>query len=206
MFDCARNAIVLLGLLVPSVGAFVAPVTFLVAKDARTAASHLNSLTQHLIESSSRLLLSDEPSLDVIGSDILQNGNYGGIMETVTSILTGIVGVIFFLVGLTYVMAAVIIPQAAQQLERQTKELDPDLWDLYAAKLEPGQTLDQRPDLMQELGEKMQTLMEAKFNEQQQAQAESGNAASPKTSQVMDAEIVSDEARTQGNADDPWSG
>ena len=206
MFDCARNAIVLLGVLVPSVGAFVAPVTFLVAKDARTAASHLNSLPQHLIESSSRLLLADEPSLDVIGSDILQNGNYGGIMETVTSILTGIVGVIFFLVGLTYVMAAVIIPQAAQQLERQTKELDPDLWGLYAAKLEPGQTLDQRPDLMQELGEKMQTLMEAKFNEQQQAQAESGNAASPKTSQVMDAEIVSDEARTQGNADDPWSG
>jgi len=205
MFDCARNAIVLLGVLYPSVGAFVAPVTFLVAKDARTAASHLNSLPQHLIESS-RLLLSDEPSFDVIGSDILQNGNYGGIMETVTSILTGIVGVIFFLVGLTYVMAAVIIPQAAQQLERQTKELDPDLWDLYPAKLEPGQTLDQRPDLMQELGEKMQTLMEAKFNEQQQAQAESGNAASPKTSQVMDAEIVSDEARTQGNADDPWSG
>jgi hypothetical protein len=205
MFGCAKNAIVLLGVLVPSARAFVAPVTFLVATDARTAASHLNSLPQRLIESSSFFLLSDEPSLDVIGSEILQNENYGGIMETVTTILTGIVGVIFFLVGLTYVMAAVIIPQAAQQLEQQTKELDPDLWNLYATKLEPGQTLDQRPDLMQELGEKMQKLMEAKFNEQQQSQAKSEDTGSATSSQVMDAEIVSEEPKKQATADDPWT-
>ena len=198
---------VMLALLVPSAAAFVAPVTFLVAKGARTvAASSLNSFPQHLIESSSLLLLSDEPSLDVIGSEMLQNGNYGGIMETVTTVLTGIVGVIFFLVGLTYVMAAVIIPQAAQQLERQTKELDPDLWDLYQAKLEPGQTLDQRPDLMQELGEKMQSLMEAKFNEQQQQSQDGGDQGNEKISQVMDAEIVSKDTKKGGNADDPWSG
>lgn len=126
-------------------------------------------------------------------------------MDTITTVLTGIIGVVFFLVGLTFVMAAVIIPQAAQQLERQTKELDPELWAKYEAQLEPGQTMDQRPDLMQELGEKMQALMDAKFKEQQQAQSSNDDNESVRP-QVMDAEIISKDTSNVGGVDDPWSG
>ena len=150
--------------------------------------------------------LSQEPSLLLGGieSDVFQNGG-GGIMDTITTVLTGIIGVVFFLVGLTFVMAAVIIPQAAQQLERQTKELDPELWAKYEAQLEPGQTMDQRPDLMQELGEKMQALMDAKFKEQQQAQSSNDDNESVRP-QVMDAEIISKDTSNVGGVDDPWSG
>ena len=183
--------------------AFVAPVA-LVSKKIPTTAVLLHETSIHDFIATTSHFLSQEPSLSSdIGSNVFQNG--GGIMDTITSVLTGIIGVVFFLVGLTYVMAAVIIPQAAQQLERQTKELDPELWAKYETQLEPGQTMDQRPDLMQELGEKMQALMEAKFKEQQhQVQLNDENGSDrPK---VVDAEIVSKDTSKAGGLDDPWSG
>ena len=58
--------------------------------------------------------------------------------------------------------ASVLIPAAAKELEKECLELAPDLWEEYQAKLEPGQTIDQRPELMQELGTKLQPMLDAK--------------------------------------------
>jgi len=161
-----NSLLLLLGL--ATADAFVAPATFV------ARGTSLNALPESILSS---LMLADEQAVsdvisysDVLGSDVMQQG--GGIMETVTSVLRAITGVVFLLARLTYVTAAVLIPQAAKQLENQTKELDPDLWDEYQAKLEPGQTLDQRPDLMQELGDIMQKKLSDKFDEAQSASNE----------------------------------
>jgi hypothetical protein len=161
-----NSLLLLLGL--ATADAFVAPANFV------ARGTSLNALPESILSS---LMLADEQAVsdamsysDVLGSDVMQQG--GGIMETVTSVLRAITGVVFLLAGLTYVTAAVLIPQAAKQLENQTKELDPDLWDEYQAKLEPGQTLDQRPDLMQELGDIMQKKLSDKFDEAQSASNE----------------------------------
>ena len=47
------------------------------------------------------------------------------------------------------------------------------MWEEYQAKLEEGQTMANRPDLMQELGAKLQPLLDAKMAKQfAQAKAE----------------------------------
>lgn len=186
--------------------AFIAPVAFVSKRPTTTPTP--SWLFNGLDDFATSHFLSDNDLVTTVGStDVFQNS--GGIMDTVTTVLTGIIGVVFFLVGLTYVMAAIIIPQAAQQLERQTKELDPALWASYEAQLEPGQTMDQRPDLMQELGEKMQALMEAKFKEQHQQQQVQVPTTQEKESvrpHVVDAEIVSKDTSKVGGDDDPWAG
>jgi len=51
-------------------------------------------------------------------------------------------------------------------LESECKELAPELWDEYMAKLDEGQTMANRPDLMQELGAKLEPLLNAKMERQ----------------------------------------
>ena len=195
-------------LCVATAEAFIAPAAFVSRRPPTATASWLFNGLDGFATSQ---VLADDDLINAVGSaGVFQS--VGGIVDTVTTVLTGIIGVVFFLVGLTYVMAAVIIPQAAQQLERQTKELDPELWASYEAQLEPGQTMDQRPDLMQELGEKMQALMEAKFKEQQQqqqqqqVQVEATQGKEGVRPQVVDAEIVSKDTSKVGGDDDPWAG
>ena len=89
----------------------------------------------------------------------------GGIFDTVRNIAAGITAVLFLLAGITYLYGSYIIPAAAQELEKECKELDPQLWDQYVAKLGPGETIASRPDLMQELGMKLQPMIEAKLRE-----------------------------------------
>lgn len=100
---------------------------------------------------------------DVLSSAVEAPSDGGGILDTVKNIALGITAVVFFLAGLTYVTAAVIIPAAAKELESECKELAPELWQEYQQRLEPGQTMDQRPELMQELGAKLQPLLDAKM-------------------------------------------
>lgn len=101
------------------------------------------------------------------GGDLFAGGVSGatsaGILDTLQSIAVGITAVLFFLAGLTLLMANIIIPAAANELEKECKELAPELWDDYQRKLEPGQTIAQRPELMQELGAKLQPLLDAKI-------------------------------------------
>mmetsp|Transcript_564 Transcript_564/g.932 ORF Transcript_564/g.932 Transcript_564/m.932 type:complete len:229 (-) Transcript_564:9-695(-) len=211
------------------VNAFVLPATFLV-RDVVSLQS-LPDMASFLLAADADTIMSMSPGNEAVSAVTeavgqVQGGG-GGIVDTITSVLSGITAIAFFLFGLTYVLAAWIIPQAAAQLEEQTKELDPDLWDEYQAKLDPGQTLDQRPDLMQELGDKVQKVMAEKFDEmggiaKEQAvenedflntmDAQATNAKkSVDTSQVMDAEIVSEDDEPEQKTiiinrdDDPWS-
>ena len=89
----------------------------------------------------------------------------GGVFDTVRNIAAGVTAILFLLAGLTYAYASFIIPAAAQELEKECKELDPQLWKEYAAKLGEGETMASRPDLMQELGTKLQPLVEAKLRD-----------------------------------------
>ena len=93
-------------------------------------------------------------------------GGGGGMMDILRNVAIGITAIVFLLAGLTYMTASVIIPAAAKELETECKELAPELWEQYQAKLEPGQTMGQRPDLMQELGAKLQPLLDAKIERQ----------------------------------------
>ena len=77
-----------------------------------------------------------------------------------------ITAIIFLLAGLTFLTASIIVPAAAKELEKECKELAPDLWEEYQTRLEPGQTMAQRPELMQELGAKLQPLLDAKMERQ----------------------------------------
>jgi len=55
--------------------------------------------------------------------------------------------------------AAFLVPKAAEQLETDTKRLRPGLWEEYELKLELGETMVNRPDLLQELGNVMQPII-----------------------------------------------
>ena len=85
--------------------------------------------------------------------DTFFNGNVGDhIGEGVKNIAFGVTAIIFLLAGLTYVAAAVLVPAGAAQLEIECTSLIPDSWDEYLGKLEEGQEMKDRPDLMFELG------------------------------------------------------
>mmetsp|Transcript_11397 Transcript_11397/g.32824 ORF Transcript_11397/g.32824 Transcript_11397/m.32824 type:complete len:313 (-) Transcript_11397:590-1528(-) len=79
----------------------------------------------------------------------LFNFNVGEVFQ---NIALGITAVLFLFAGLTYIAAAVLVPAGAQQLEIECTALIPDTWDKYLDKLEEGQEMKDRPDLMFELG------------------------------------------------------
>ena len=101
-------------------------------------------------------------------------GAGGGILGTLKDAALAITAVLFFGAGLAYLLASVIVPAAAKELEQECKELAPELWDQYAAKLLEGETMANRPDLMQELGVKLQPLIDAKVERQFAEQKEKG--------------------------------
>lgn len=87
------------------------------------------------------------------------------LVETATNVLVGIGGVVVVLAVLTFTIATYIVPTAARQIEDLAKELDPELWREYEQKLEPGETLVMRPELMQELGTKVIELQSKLLND-----------------------------------------
>ena len=105
---------------------------------------------------------------------LLQSADHGGIGGMLQSVLIGFGVIAAILIGLSILSATVIIPAAARELEQECKELAPDLWDEYLRKLEPGQTMAQRPDLIQELGIKLQPLLDAKIQKQFDSAKEKG--------------------------------
>jgi len=66
---------------------------------------------------------------------------------------------LFLFAGISILIANDIVPKAAAQLEKETKELRPDLWEEYSAKLDDGDTFASRPDLLSELGTIMQPII-----------------------------------------------
>jgi hypothetical protein len=111
------------------------------------------------------------------------------VLVGLRSIAIGTIVVVALLVAISVFVANVIIPQAAQQLEVQVKEKYPDLWREYEAKLEPGEVLAMRPDLIQELGNKMQ---QADFKEFERMKQQVQNAKD-KNENVVDVEVISKE-------------
>lgn len=91
------------------------------------------------------------------------NVDTGGIFSILQTVAVVITAGLFLLAGLTVLTANMIIPEAAKELEKECLELAPDLWAEYQAKLDEGQTIANRPDLMQELGNKLQPLLDAKL-------------------------------------------
>ena len=118
--------------------------------------------------SSSSLMFADDADMmiDAISSN--------PIFEGIKTILVILTAGAFLLFGLSYITAAVIIPKAAEQLEREAQELAPELWQEYQAKLGPGETMATRPDLLQELGNKVQPLIEQKMMREAAAQQQGG--------------------------------
>eukprot|EP00526_Cylindrotheca_closterium_P015120 CAMPEP_0113651188 /NCGR_PEP_ID=MMETSP0017_2-20120614/27274_1 /TAXON_ID=2856 /ORGANISM="Cylindrotheca closterium" /LENGTH=252 /DNA_ID=CAMNT_0000563821 /DNA_START=5 /DNA_END=763 /DNA_ORIENTATION=- /assembly_acc=CAM_ASM_000147 len=102
---------------------------------------------------------------EAIGAAIPESGG-GGILDILKNIAVAITAVLFLGAGLTVVTASIIVPAAAKELETECKDLAPELWDEYMAKLEEGESIAQRPDLMQELGAKLQPLLDAKIERQ----------------------------------------
>jgi hypothetical protein len=152
----------------------------------------------------STVLLSDETTeaVDAIVNSADTGGlmdQAGGILQTVLVVATAI---LFLLAGLTYVAGAILIPAAAKELEKECKELAPELWDEYMAKLGEGETIAQRPDLMEELGKKLNPIMDAKIKAAQMGQSgttvvddDAGTVTIGSKNQWVDAEIEEDDKK-----------
>jgi hypothetical protein len=80
---------------------------------------------------------------------VLDDVDVGGIVRTVA---VGVTALVFLLAGLTYITASILIPAGAEQLEIECQQFIPETWKDYQAKLETGQQMKDRPDLMFELG------------------------------------------------------
>ena len=147
----------------------------------------------------------------------------GGIFDTVRNVAAAITAILFLLAGVTFLYGSFIIPAAAQELEKECKELDPQLWDQYAAKLGEGETMATRPDLMQELGTKLQPMIEAKlramdekgelnalqttlnpYNKAERSGSEDSAPAMPSTSSQWDSNdgIIDVEVEKEAESDD----
>mmetsp|Transcript_23839 Transcript_23839/g.38688 ORF Transcript_23839/g.38688 Transcript_23839/m.38688 type:complete len:201 (+) Transcript_23839:102-704(+) len=82
-----------------------------------------------------------------------------GPLSTLRTFFIVILASVFGLTAIAYLTASFLVPKAAEQLERDTKRLDPGLWLEYEQKLEDGESMVNRPDLLQELGNKIQPLI-----------------------------------------------
>jgi hypothetical protein len=112
-------------------------------------------------------------------------------IDIVKNILIGVGGIVAVILLITVVFSTYLIPEAAKQLERQAKEVDPALWNEYESKLEPGETIAMRPELMQELGNKV--LAKYEMKETKKAATNDEANANPSPPGVVDVEVASKE-------------
>jgi hypothetical protein len=80
------------------------------------------------------------------------------LSETMTNVLIGIGGVVVVFGLIVAVFTLFVVPTAVKQVEELAKQYDPALWEEYEQKLRPGETLAQRPELLEELGVKVLEL------------------------------------------------
>lgn len=162
--------------------------THVTAATARTSTSSLLTpaavMPPHLLDGDTFSIITQQPSLVVSE----------GAIDAVKNIAIAIGGIIAVLAAFTILFSTFIIPRAAEQLEKQARELDPGMWQEYEQKLEPGETLAMRPDLMQELGNKVQAKALAEFEKMNAAQKQASETTSS-TSDIVDVEVVRDEKK-----------
>ena len=114
-----------------------------------------------------------------------------GALSTLRNFFIVGTAAIFGITAIVYLTAAFLVPKAAEQLERDTRRLNPGLWLEYEQKLEPGESMVnvrfhvllayiilminicstfllriQRPDLLQELGNIMQPIIAADYEKE----------------------------------------
>jgi len=159
-----------------------------VAATTRTATSSLLTpaavIPPHLVDSDTFSAITHHPSLVVSE----------GAIDVVKNIAIAVGGIIAVLAAFAILFSSFIIPAAADQLEKQAKELDPGMWQEYEQKLEPGETLATRPDLMQELGKKVQSKALAEFEKMEAAQKQASETTSS-TSDIIDVEVLREEKK-----------
>jgi len=189
-------------LLLPgSVGAFVAPRALSPAP--RSAAAGPLGIAVETLASSASILLSDETGLigeltpaaatDAAAAAAAAAVDTDSLLSGLRTFFAVLSALVFGLFGITYIVAAFIVPKAAEQLEADTKRLRPGLWEEYEAKLEPGQTMATRPDILQELGEVMRPVIIGDF-EKSAAQEEADKKAG-----IVDATVVEEKQSSGSN-------
>lgn len=148
-----------------------------------------------------------ESMISETGSSILLSDDgqaISGALEGLRTFFIAITAIVFGFAGLTYFTAAVVVPKAAEQLEKDTRRLRPGLWEEFEAKLEPGETMAMRPDVLQELGNIMQPLIIADFEASAEAKA-SGKPAAPPSGPI-DVEVVEKEKpKVDYDRNDQWA-
>jgi hypothetical protein len=149
---------------------------------------------------SSGILLSDDFGFGVTEDPLLSGLRTLGLV---------VLGFVTFSFVLSVVVATFVIPAAAKELEDNVKTQYPDLWSEYQGKMEEGETLMTRPDLMAELGRKMQTLQMEQFDKVAAAvmaegdPKEEGGSGTDKKSDAIDVEITSKIESKEKPDDDP---
>jgi hypothetical protein len=108
--------------------------------------------------------------------------------EGLRGIAFGIIGVVAVIAGIALLVANFLIPQAAAEVEAQVKKKYPDLWREYEVKLEPGEVLAMRPDLIQELGNKMQQMDLEEFKRMER---DAQKKIEVKNDNIVDVEVIS---------------
>mmetsp|Transcript_12799 Transcript_12799/g.27212 ORF Transcript_12799/g.27212 Transcript_12799/m.27212 type:complete len:215 (-) Transcript_12799:486-1130(-) len=89
-----------------------------------------------------------------------------GPLASLRTFFIVIAAAIFGITAIAYLTAAFLVPKAAEQLERDTRRLRPGLWEEYESKLEDGETMVNRPDLLQELGNIMQPIIVQEYEKE----------------------------------------
>jgi hypothetical protein len=160
--------------------------------------------------------LSLTPPLDfetLPSSCLLLSNDFGGMYDPLVSSLRtlglAVLGFAVFTFVLSVIVAVFVVPAAVKELEDNIMTQYPDLWDEYQGKLEEGETLGMRPDLMQELGSKMQKLQMAQFDKAAaEAMAEGNIEKDPSgrsgtvENDAIDVEITSKKIETKDTTDD----
>ena len=189
------KSIIALASIASSVHGFVQPTHFAASSSRRSdlSAMPLPNLDLDTIATSSVSLSLDDGFIGEL------NPEANSLVSGLSSVATFVGGVVIFFAVLTVIVSTFIIPAAAKELEKEARGTYPELWREYSAKLEPGEDFSMRPDLIQEMGTKLQQLKLQDFErEGASASSEStpttsvSSESSSDKSDVIDVEVTKD--------------
>lgn len=136
-------------------GAFLAPIPTVINRSSTaTSLRGLPSLTSFSVaDGLSAATYIDKPEIS-------------GALSTLRTFFIVLTASVFGITALAYLTAAFLVPKAAEQLEQDTKKLRPGLWEEYETKLNEGEAMVNRPDLLQELGNIMQPIIMEQYEKE----------------------------------------
>lgn len=158
---------------------FVQPTAFAATTKYSTSSllTGLDALPSQQIDALHNQFLSLTSSLS-LADDAFEMDPGNSIISGLSSAATFVGGVVLFFVVVSVLVATFIIPAAAKELEENVRKNYPDLWQECSAKLEPGEDLSMRPDLIQEMGNKYQSLQLEEFNRAAKASEQQATSTS----------------------------